>query len=281
VNILNILSLEMDEISPGKFSGLPEEIRSRIIRRAGAGTVTRQHRELTIADRVKTAGSSPFTQEEVEWLINVRREIIVCVVYETNAYLILASMDSKRKNNIVGMRELNVEISTASVWYDTSIRPTFTVGRISPVIAIRDSLIGSRDTKVDKTDNNYFIITDEENFVLTDVRSIFLILRKRFMIVLSDGLKANQNINDESTKLSREWTKNIFNVIVDDLWQQNLYTLLPYLIFNAITLELDVNMDDYITTWDQTLIINNEWIFKTESQCKKLYIQISDYIGQM
>jgi hypothetical protein len=70
------------EVSPSKFSMLPEDIKARIIRRAGGGTITKQHQESTINDRIVDAGTKSFSNEELSWLLNIRKTLAIMYEYE-------------------------------------------------------------------------------------------------------------------------------------------------------------------------------------------------------
>jgi hypothetical protein len=72
----------MDRQSPPKLPSLPEEISSRIIRRAGKGAVSRRHQEVAKAERYRDAGTKPFTKREVMWVYYDFEEMISVFGYE-------------------------------------------------------------------------------------------------------------------------------------------------------------------------------------------------------
>jgi hypothetical protein len=74
--------MEQDNVSPLKFSTLPPDLQARIFgQRLQGGTVTRQHRELTIEDRIPDAGTKLFSESELQWFINAR--CILAIMFES------------------------------------------------------------------------------------------------------------------------------------------------------------------------------------------------------
>jgi hypothetical protein len=262
------------EVSPGKFDTLPEVLRSRIIRESGAGTVTGQHRELTLTDRIIDAGTKPFSKEDVKWLTTVRRDIMICYITdEPRRYaskigrkLLLVSMDTKYERKVMGMRYINIDLSMKENKVNYS---TFLETWKPPIEKIEEILPGCRDTRIITNRDIFLSYGEKEYTLLTDIRSVFLMLRRRFMIILP-----NNAINK-----AREWTQDVLDIIVDDLWEENLHTLLPYLVGNAIYLELEINMNDYIIFAD--IEMDDVFIKDTEEKCEELYDKISYAIKQM
>ena len=171
-------------VSPGKFSQLPEDIQARIIRPI-AGPVSKTQLGLTIVDRIKDAGTKPFIKDEVEWLTQIRRNIMVFAGYKESeisikiyatsfsnhsSFAITDSVMMVIKNDIP--RYNAYAPGGYSAFYRNYIVKALTnridSGIISPEIV--DSLTG----------------LDSVDTYLTDLRSVFLILRRRFQIINED-----------------------------------------------------------------------------------------------
>jgi hypothetical protein len=100
---------------------------------------------------------------------------------------------------------------------------------------IIDELAGRFDTNIIKStdisvgsDNTEEIYAD---IVLTDLRSMFIVLRERFTIVVPHN----------AIKLARQYTQKTLDNIVDDMQNERIFVLLVYLIINAVLLDIYIN----------------------------------------
>jgi hypothetical protein len=261
------------EVSPSEFSALPEEIRARIIRRAGGGTVTTQHREYTIEDRIYDAGTKPFSREEIDWLLNIRKTLAIMFEYNGDCDIkILISKFNKNDDILIHTTSIKTYISNEGVnTYFTDIR--FDGREEIDKKDIRSELIGRYDTQIIKTSDTIVSYDDEGGFelyanvIILDLRSIFVILKRRFNLVMPN----------EAINLARKYTTLIFNTIMDDIEGRKLYSLMGYLVTNAIMFDMDIDINDYIGEFSTEEKALNEY----KHACLNLYKDISLVINSM
>jgi hypothetical protein len=261
------------EVSPGKFNTLPEDLRARIIRKAGGGTVTRQHREYTIEDRIQDAGTKPFIKEEIEWLLNIRKTLAIMFGYAGNCDIkILVSRFNRDSTYLIETLSIGTYISDNKA--NISSEDTKFDGREEiDKTSIRSDLIGRYDTQIIKSSNT-IVSYDEEaevdiyaDVVILDLRSIFIILKRRFSLIMPT----------EAINLARKYTMIILNTIMDDMNGVGLYALAMYLVTNAIMFDMDVNIDDYVGEYST----KNKTLNEFKDICLDLYNDISLVINNM
>lgn len=262
--------MDVPQISPGKFATLPEDIRARITRTAGGGVLTRQHQELTIADRVNDAGTKPFTKSEAKWIIDVRR--MLSIMYEWNG----TSKNQILISKTVRSYPILIESDVFDVIFEENNidMDHYGSGDEYNKLTIADVLTGRLDSGIVKEayfpeiylydgDNNEFV----PNVILLDVRSIFLILRKRFEII----------VPLENVELARKYTQVILDNIVDDFQGHRIFSLLEYLMCNVLLFDVDINAKEYIRNYENDDISMQEVIAK----CTKLYKILSSVVNGM
>lgn len=267
-----------EEVTSDNFSTLPEDIKVRILRRAGVGVLTKQHRDLITEDRIKDAGTKPFIKSEIEYLMEVRRSM--GIIYENDGYsisYIIVPLLNKSRNLYIQTQRLSSKVLSGSGRYTENIMVKYddTNDEYSKNVIIYQ-LINRFDSKITK--HAGFIVNGleggievgievEANIVLTDIRSIFIVLRERFMNVASDT----------AINLARKYTKKAFNNIVNDMQHKKIFALLIYCITNAILLDLNVDLHKYMSPyiWESTDTKD------ITERCNVLHSILTDVINNM
>jgi hypothetical protein len=269
--LLVILKMDFQEISPSKFATLPENIRFRIIRESGGGTVTTKHRDLTIQERIIDAGTKPFLKSEIEYLLNVRRSMLI--MYENNGdsrIYILLPVWNRISHNVPYQGILSTWID------DDSVRLLLHRNKEATILndEIVKDLLNRFDSNIIKDTCHNINIVDivlydkfQANIILTDLRSMFIILRERFKITSPN----------DAIKLARKYTQNAFNNIVNDFQGSRIFSLIMYLTSNAMLLDLDIDSLTYLFPFTKKLNDTEEIVKK----CTELYEIISDIISNM
>ena len=110
----------------------------------------------------------------------------------------------------------------------------------------------------------------DANVILTDLKSYFRILKKRFELVFSD----------RAIELARKWTHHMLDNIVDDYQGDKLHVLLGYLIMNARIFGLIVDAEGYIQKLQEKdydlVVMDGMSLEETEKECRKWYALLSD-----
>ena len=262
----------MDQVSPVKFATLPEDIQARIIRQ-GKGIVSKTHQKLTMTDQVRDAGTKSFTKTEVEWLSTVHNTLLLFYGYISSAYIyriatpiiILEPADS-----FIQLDRLDIEADGNRIIVGApKLTPSFS--NISDIVP---DLIGRFDSTIFRSSYVTVYLNGQESdadVVLIDVRSIFLILQRRFKSVFTE----------RATILAREWTQKALDNIVDDYPYMKMVALLGYLIFNTSVLGLNIDRNHYFTgvKTKGTIEVYEEHLEDIQKSCTILYEMISTAIA--
>jgi len=282
--------MDQSQVSPGKFSQLPEDIRARIIRPI-AGAVSRTHRDLTIAERIEDAGTKPFLKEEVEWLVNAKREVLLFYGTHGNnkfsgtAEIELFTMSFEKTSTDAYLAEmLDIRFDDNKIEFDVAGTTRYStkeaiiehlIGRVD-ISVIKDVDVFLTGYTIEKNDESEEYAEEYEgqvNMVLTDIKSIYMILYRRFIIISPDKMIA---IN-----YARTATRKILDNIVDDFAPSiineegsKLPALLGYLLFNIRMLDVDIDYMKYIKQYNKKVIKKN--LQSIQEECTKLYEILSD-----
>ena len=259
------------QVNPELFSALPSIIQAKILRLAGA-TVCVQHLELTLVDRIEDAGTFSFIESEVEWLLDVRREILILTEYKNIAYT----------DNIIPFLSTGIgNMKDAGGHYFSSkdgkvgFRERLLIRGGRHEEDVVKWITGCIDTRCTKSpdvmrriehDDNPRLSDDETCMVLLDIRSIFLILKKRFSDIAPERMK----------DLTRSYTRKTLDRIMKHCKVISFYA---YLLTNAEVLELEPCWALYNNIDGQDIYLALIYIIKKESL--KLYNMISEAIASM
>jgi hypothetical protein len=250
------------EVSSSEFSMLPEDIR--------AVPSPEQHREYAIEDQVEDVGTKSFNEEEINWLLNIRKTI--AIMYEYNGISDIGTLVSKFNSNYL----TETTMMYTYVWNDgakISLQNIkFKDGNEEiKKKAIRNNLVGRYDTQIIRRSKNIisYRAKDHEIFadvIIPDLRSIYILLKRRFNL-----------ITDESINLARKYTMIILNRIMDDMQGTRIYALIAYLLTNAIMFDMDININDYVGNFSKEEKTLNEF----KNSCIDLYNDISLVVNNM
>ena len=256
---------EQIEVSPSKFDTLPEDIKSRIIRRAGKGTLTKQHRELTLEDRIQDAGTKPFSESELKWFINVRR--ILAIMFESEKDSIIMYFHSildKKWGVVTRTGRYRIEITNqAKLTLGLGSRE-FEKSKIIQFLTGRFDSQTVRDIKLNKFER---LPSLNFNVVILDLRSIFIILKHRFEIIVPHN----------SLVLARKYTQLALDNIVDDFQGVKLFSLHQYLICNALMLDVDIDTGKYPGAYE----IDDNILQEITNKCAEIYEILTFLISNM
>ena len=266
----------MDQpISPKKFATLPEDIQSRIIRSGIGQSLSRQHHKLILADRIKDAGTKPFSKSELEWLSEVRRLLLFFAEHDgslvATIYLILIGGQS-----LIGTDSYAVSYNktNSTIIYEESEPLDFTG------IELEQYLTGRFDSQILVPSLIEIFVPAENrtykpNLILTDLKSVFLILFRRFSVVISNHENIEEDKKNNIIRLARTWTQKYLNNVVDDHQGYKLPALLAYLLLNSAMFDLDYNVENYLSG---SKIMTPEYVEELEHICSQLYQRLSRII---
>jgi len=287
-------------VSARRFENLPEEVKARII--FGAGAVNRSHQEYMIDERIEDAGTKPFTNDELTWLVTVKRSVVLFYSYGPNARISLIGLSFYSSSPLIDMGSLdvifhpigkrieyhNVEeidynypfiikaeliVKELTNCIDSSIiRKTCQNVLVAPSEIDEIGEFGDFGEYSDTTDQYYEEYECDympANITLTDVRTVFLILRRRFTLMeLSNCIQ-----------LARIYTQRVLDRIMDDYQSLSRGALLGYLLLTAKSLELDVH-NQVICDYGG-IKLDSEEFMHLEKQCHELYLIITEEIKHM
>ena len=252
----------MDQpINPKKFATLPEDIQSRIIRSGIGQSLSRRHHKLTLADRIEDAGTKPFSKSELEWLFEVRRLLLFFAEHDGSLVATMYSI-------LIGGQGL-IGTDSYAVSYNKT-NSIITYEEAEPLdfteIDLIQYLTGRFGSQILAPSSIEILVPAENrtykpNLILTDLKSVFLILFRRFNIVIP-------NAEDDVITLARKWTQEYLNNVVDDHQGYKLPALLAYLLLNSAMFDLDYNVENYLSG---SKIVTSEYIKELENICKELY----------
>jgi len=229
----------------------------------------------------QSLGTKPFTRKEIKYLLDVRRMIMIMVenIGNSRAYILVSKTD-----RTVGVL-VESETFFVTVFEENDgnkiVIDNQGSGEEWGKVALTNALDGRLDTKIieetfipvvdnPSTDNDY------ANLILLDLRSIFLILKYRFEAV-------NQ---EKADILARKYTQYVLDTVMNDMSgtdpegpiMYGLYSLLQYLMCNALILDVNVNFQEYYGEHRLNDSKVNDMIV---NQCNELYDILSNIISGM
>lgn len=208
------------------------------------------------------ATNNPISSKEIEWLLSFKREILLFGGDESKAVVDIYAKSLDITDNIMKSNE------KIFVEYDDQSEYKFINQDAYALIEhFADEFGGILDAEsILYSETSIYVIVDEidtyipVNTMLIDLKSIFLIFKRRYNII--------GQIN--AVQEARIRTLKILDNIVDTYQGKSMISLLLYLTYNCVMLEVEeFKILDYIHLDEKD--INYEYLDNVMNKCKALY----------
>ena len=287
---------KMDEpkVSPGKFKTLPEEIQANIIRQSVGIVSKKQQQHLDIKERIEDAGTKPFTRKEVELLFKTdkNQNVLVFLGHGDTAHIYIYYKSIFNPGEIIGKSTVNIieypneRIAIHTEKEETPEPESIIIGwltnRIDSGIVepVKKTVVyGSASRAVPagqlcsygkgrSRGEKWTVPNYSATIVLTDLISVFIILKERFELVFPKG----------ATELAQKWTLEVLNNIVDDHQATKLPALLGYLYCNVVLFGKKISVKKYIT---EPTMMDDDYLKYIENECTLLYVTLLEAISEL
>ena len=226
----------MDEPRIKDFEDLPPEIQARILRQKNI-IPSRLYRNLTIQDRIDDAGTKPFLESEIDWVLEKKDDILIFASHDKIPSAVIFRYS--KITNIVPLMLL-----VQKVLVTRSERGSFQIENI-PGLSLTNlwgKIIKDLTYRIDsdivfesdiQLPRGYATLRYTVNvlglkatIILTDIQTLFLILRRRFEIIFDSDFTSNPRIS----LLAQKRTQEIFDKIIDDFQGNRIIPLYEYLL---------------------------------------------------